>query len=146
VLEVDAPRRLVHTHRSDVSGLPDSPEHYQRVAWDLRPTDDGGTELTITERNLPSEDAAKTSEQGWQAAFGGSQRPVGALGGHGNGAGPSDPSDELPPGMIPSPRGPAPGHSVPARPCGAHCIAMPTGRSRCPPRVLGRSATLVCRQ
>jgi uncharacterized protein YndB with AHSA1/START domain len=69
VVEIAPPRRLVHTHWSEVSGSPDSPEHYQRVAWDLRPTDQGGTELAITERNLPSEEAAKTSEQGWQAAL-----------------------------------------------------------------------------
>ena len=68
IIEFDPPRRLVHTHWSDVSGLPDSPEHYQEVAWDL--TDrDGSTELTITERNLPSADAARTSEQGWNGAL-----------------------------------------------------------------------------
>jgi uncharacterized protein YndB with AHSA1/START domain len=68
ILEFDPPHRLVHTHWSDVSGLPDSPEHYQEVAWDL--TDHGGsTELTITERNLPSAAAAKTSEQGWKGAL-----------------------------------------------------------------------------
>ena len=68
ILEFEAPRRLVHTHWSDVSGLPDSPEHYQEVAWDLADRD-GSTELTITERNLPSADAAKTSEQGWKGAL-----------------------------------------------------------------------------
>lgn len=68
ILEFEPPRRLVHTHWSDVSGLPDSPEHYQEVAWDL--SDRGGsTELTITERNLPSADAARTSEQGWKGAL-----------------------------------------------------------------------------
>ena len=69
IREFTPPRRLVHTHWSDVSGLPDAPEHYQVVAWDLTPRD-GGTEVTITERNLPSDDAAKTSEQGWEAALG----------------------------------------------------------------------------
>ena len=68
ILEFEPPRRLVHTHWSDVSGLPDSPEHYQEVAWDL--ADRGGsTELTITERNLPSAAAATTSEQGWKGAL-----------------------------------------------------------------------------
>ena len=69
ILEFDPPRRLVHTHWSDVSGLPDAPEHYQVVAWDLTERDDG-TELVITERNLPSQDAAATSEQGWTSALG----------------------------------------------------------------------------
>jgi len=68
IVAIEPPRLLVHTHWSDVSGLPDSPEHYQEVAWDL--TDRGGsTELTITERNLPSADAARTSEQGWKGAL-----------------------------------------------------------------------------
>lgn len=68
IIDLDPPRRLVHTHWSDVSGLPDSPEYYQEVAWDL--ADRGGsTELTITERNLPSMDAARTSEQSWKGAL-----------------------------------------------------------------------------
>jgi hypothetical protein len=61
--------RLVHTHWSDVSGKPDDPEHDQTVIWELAEKD-GGTELTITERNLPSDDAAATSEQAWKAALG----------------------------------------------------------------------------
>jgi len=68
VLEVDPPRLLRHTHWSSTSGLPDSEEHYQTVSWSLT-EDDGSTRLTITEINLPSEDAAKTSEQGWAAAL-----------------------------------------------------------------------------
>ena len=68
ILEFEPPKRLVHTHWSDVSGKPDAAEHYQIVAWDLARRD-GGTELTITEENLPSEDAAKTSEAAWAAAL-----------------------------------------------------------------------------
>jgi uncharacterized protein YndB with AHSA1/START domain len=68
ILEFDPPRRLVHTHWSDVSGLPDAPEHYQQVAWDLVDRGDA-TELSITERNLPSAEAAETSEQAWAGAL-----------------------------------------------------------------------------
>jgi uncharacterized protein YndB with AHSA1/START domain len=68
ILAFEPPRRLVHTHWSDVSGLPDTPENYQEVAWDLTERD-GGTQLTITERNLPSDDAATRSEQGWKGAL-----------------------------------------------------------------------------
>lgn len=68
VVEIEPPKRLVHTHWSDVSGLPDAPENYQVVAWDLTPRN-GATELAITERNLPSDEAAKTSEQGWATAL-----------------------------------------------------------------------------
>ncbi|HET9085665.1 MAG TPA: SRPBCC domain-containing protein [Candidatus Limnocylindrales bacterium] len=68
IVEFEPPRRLVHTHWSDVSGLPDAPEHYQVVAWDLT-RHDGATDITITERNLPSDAAARTSEQGWASAL-----------------------------------------------------------------------------
>ena len=68
ILAFEPPRRLVHTHWSDVSGLADVPENYQEVAWDLTERV-GGTQLTITERNLPSDDAAKTSEEGWKGAL-----------------------------------------------------------------------------
>ena len=39
------------------------------MTWDLS-EQDGGTELTITERNLPSDEAAETSEGAWNAALG----------------------------------------------------------------------------
>lgn len=68
ILEFEPPKRLVHTHWSDVSGKPDTPESYQLVAWDLAERG-GGTELTIRERNLPSAEAAKTSEQAWEMAL-----------------------------------------------------------------------------
>ena len=68
ILEFEPPKRLVHTHWSDVSGKPDAPDNYQHVAWELAERD-GGTELTITERNLPSDEAAKTSEQAWEMAL-----------------------------------------------------------------------------
>jgi uncharacterized protein YndB with AHSA1/START domain len=68
IVRFEPPELLVHTHWSDVSGTPDDPEHYQEVTWAL--TDRGrATELTISERNLPSEDAKAVSEQGWKAAL-----------------------------------------------------------------------------
>ena len=68
ILDFEPPRRLVHTHWSDASGQPDAAEHYQTVAWDLADRD-GGTELTITEENLPSNEAATTSEAAWAVAL-----------------------------------------------------------------------------
>ena len=61
-------RLLVHTHWSPTSGLPDRPENHQEVTWALSGTD-GATELTVTERNLPSEDAKDVSDQAWAAAL-----------------------------------------------------------------------------
>jgi hypothetical protein len=54
----------VHTHWSDLSGTPDSPEHYQEVTWEVSERD-GGSLLTITEHNLPSDEAKETSDQAW---------------------------------------------------------------------------------
>ena len=65
ILQIDPPRLLVHSHWSPVSGLPDAPENYERVAWELRESG-GRTELTISESNLSSEEAKATSEQNWR--------------------------------------------------------------------------------
>jgi uncharacterized protein YndB with AHSA1/START domain len=68
IVRFEPPELLVHTHWSDLSVTPDGPEHYQEVTWAL--TDRGGaTELTISERNLPSEEAKAVSEQSWKAAL-----------------------------------------------------------------------------
>jgi uncharacterized protein YndB with AHSA1/START domain len=68
ILQFDPPKLLVHTHWSDLSGKPDSPEHYQEVSWALAQRD-GATELTITERNLPSEEGKALSEESWRAVL-----------------------------------------------------------------------------
>jgi uncharacterized protein YndB with AHSA1/START domain len=68
ILQFDPPKLLVHTHWSDVSGEPDSPEHYQEVSWALAQRD-GATELTITERNLPSEEGKAASEESWRTVL-----------------------------------------------------------------------------
>ena len=64
VVRFAPPRLLVYTHWSAVSGLPDSPENYQEVSWALS-EQNGATELTVGEINLPSEEAKAVSEQGW---------------------------------------------------------------------------------
>jgi uncharacterized protein YndB with AHSA1/START domain len=69
VLEVDPPRRLVHSHWSPVSGTEDEPDNYQVVRWDLAPVA-GRTRLTVTEDNLPSVEAERVSEQAWGSALG----------------------------------------------------------------------------
>jgi uncharacterized protein YndB with AHSA1/START domain len=65
ILQIDPPMLLVHSHWSPVSRLPDAPENYQQVTWELTDRSDG-TELTIREANLPSEEARATSEKSWQ--------------------------------------------------------------------------------
>ncbi len=68
ILRFEPGRVLVHTHWSLVSGLPDSPENYQEVSWVL--SEHGAkTELTVSEVNLPSEQAKGISEQGWKTVL-----------------------------------------------------------------------------
>jgi uncharacterized protein YndB with AHSA1/START domain len=69
IIRIERPRLLVHTHWSGMSGKPDAPENYQEVTWALSERD-GATELTITERNLPSEEAKAVSEESWQTVLG----------------------------------------------------------------------------
>jgi uncharacterized protein YndB with AHSA1/START domain len=73
ILVMEPPRRLVHTHWSPVSGIPDSPESYQRVSWELSERA-GGTELTVRETNLPSDEAKGTSDQTWPLVLGNLKR------------------------------------------------------------------------
>lgn len=68
IIRFEPPKLLVHTHWSDISGKPDRPENYQVVEWGLSDRN-GTTELTITERNLPSEEAKATSEESWKTVL-----------------------------------------------------------------------------
>lgn len=68
ILKIDPPRLLVHDHWSDLSGLPDRPENYQEVTWALEERG-AMTKLTVTERNLPSEEAKAVSENAWTTAL-----------------------------------------------------------------------------
>ena len=68
IVAIDPPRLLVHTHWSDLSGKPDSPENYQEVRWALSERD-GAIELTITEHNLPSEETKTVSEESWKTVL-----------------------------------------------------------------------------
>jgi uncharacterized protein YndB with AHSA1/START domain len=69
ILRIESPNLLVHSHWSPLSDLPDSPEHYQEVTWALTASN-RGTELTVSETNLPSEEAKAASEQAWTTVLG----------------------------------------------------------------------------
>ena len=68
IVQIEPPRVLVHTHWSPMSGLPDRPEHHQRVTWTLDGSD-GTTTLTVAEDNLPSDEAKAISDQSWPQAL-----------------------------------------------------------------------------
>jgi len=64
VLENEPGKLLVSTFWSSLSGVPDLPENYQTVRYEL--SDEGdGTRLTLTQDNNDSEESAKHSEQNW---------------------------------------------------------------------------------
>jgi uncharacterized protein YndB with AHSA1/START domain len=61
---MERPRLLEIRHWSPMSGRPDLPENYETVVWTLAEREDG-TELTVSETNLPSEQARELSERIW---------------------------------------------------------------------------------
>jgi uncharacterized protein YndB with AHSA1/START domain len=69
ILRFEPPHVLEHSHWSEGSGKPDAPEHHQIVTWALIERGPA-TELRLTERNLPSEQAAEVSEQTWAMVLG----------------------------------------------------------------------------
>ena len=55
---------LLCNYWTSFSGLPDIPENYQNVSYELSPVKDG-TRLTITQDGIASEESRKHSEQNW---------------------------------------------------------------------------------
>jgi len=68
-------KMLVSTFWSSLEGLPDTPENYKTVTYEL--TAQGSqTQLTISQDNNDSEEAARHSEQNWQMVLGGIKKLV----------------------------------------------------------------------
>ncbi len=70
VIEVQPMKRLVVTHWSPLSGVPDSPENYHTVIYELA-EHDGSTDVTILQDNNASEEEKQHSEQNWQMVLSG---------------------------------------------------------------------------
>lgn len=68
IVKFEPKRVLEHSHWSSMSGLPDKPENYQDVTYSLSERG-SGTELTITEVNLPNEQAKAVSEKSWKGVL-----------------------------------------------------------------------------
>jgi len=64
VLEVVPERLIKSTYWSVGMGMPDRPENYQIVTYELTPGDKV-TALSVTQENIPSEDAKAESERNW---------------------------------------------------------------------------------
>jgi uncharacterized protein YndB with AHSA1/START domain len=68
ILKFQPPKLLSYSHWSSMSGLPDNQENYQQVTYSLV-SQGRNTELTLTELNLPSEEAQELSEKSWDVAL-----------------------------------------------------------------------------
>jgi uncharacterized protein YndB with AHSA1/START domain len=75
VLQVEPGELLVSTFWSSLSGVPDLPENYQTVRYELA-SENGGTRLSLTQDNNDSEEGAKHSEQNWEMVLEGLKRLV----------------------------------------------------------------------
>ncbi len=65
ILQIEPEALLVSTYWSAFSGLPDSPEHYQTVRYELKPNGGAKTTVTVTQDNNKSEEEAARAEQNW---------------------------------------------------------------------------------
>ena len=70
ILQVEPRKLLVSTFWSALSGLPDIPENYQTVRYELA-AEDGGTRLTILQDNNATQEDANHSAQNWNMVLGG---------------------------------------------------------------------------
>jgi uncharacterized protein YndB with AHSA1/START domain len=68
ILEIEPEKKLVSTHWSPLSGVPDQPENYHTVTYNLVSKDDK-TELTIAQDNNASEQEKAHSEENWKAVL-----------------------------------------------------------------------------
>ena len=70
VLQIEPGKLLVSTFWSSLSGVPDVPENYKTVRYELAPAG-SGTRLTITQDNNASQEEATHSEQNWNMVLDG---------------------------------------------------------------------------
>ena len=64
VVKVEPEKLLETTYWSKMSGLPDTPENYKKVTYELMAGEEGTT-LTITQDNDQTEEGRKHSEDNW---------------------------------------------------------------------------------
>lgn len=70
ILQIEPEKLLVSTFWSSLSGVPDVPENYKTVRYELS-SEDSGTKLTITQDNNSTQEEAKHSEQNWNTVLDG---------------------------------------------------------------------------
>jgi uncharacterized protein YndB with AHSA1/START domain len=75
VLKIEQPKLLESTFWSSLSGVPDVPENYKTVRYELAP-EARGTKLTITQDNNENQDEATHAEQNWKMVLDGLKKLV----------------------------------------------------------------------
>ena len=70
ILEIEPEKRLVSTHWSPMSGVPDLPENYHKVTYELSERN-GKTDVTIFQDNNASEEEKTHSEANWKTVLAG---------------------------------------------------------------------------
>ena len=70
VLQVEPGKLLVSTFWSSLAGLPDVPENYQTVRYELS-TEGSGTRLTVMQDNNATQEDANHSAQNWSMVLDG---------------------------------------------------------------------------
>jgi uncharacterized protein YndB with AHSA1/START domain len=73
ILQIEPGRLLVSTYWSSFSGLPDSPENYQTVRYELAPEGDA-TRLTVIQDHNATQEAATHAEQNWKVTLEGMKK------------------------------------------------------------------------
>ena len=69
-----SPEKLLRsTHWSPLSGVPDTPENYHTVTYELSEKD-GSTEVTISQDNNANEEERVHSEQNWKTVLDGMKK------------------------------------------------------------------------
>jgi uncharacterized protein YndB with AHSA1/START domain len=70
ILQIEPGKLIVSTFWSSLSGLPDTPENYKTVRYELS-TEGHGTRLTVTQDNNASPEEADHSGQNWNTVLAG---------------------------------------------------------------------------
>jgi uncharacterized protein YndB with AHSA1/START domain len=65
ILKSEPAKLFQYTYLSSFSGLPDVPENYANITYELF-EDNGETTLNVKQENVANEDARKHSEENWE--------------------------------------------------------------------------------
>ncbi|OMC52919.1 ATPase [Mycobacterium sp. IS-2888] len=75
VIDVEEPHLLRVTHFSPMTGLPDKPENYHTLTYELTPTN-SGTRVKLSQDNNASPDEANRAEANWNSMLSGLKKTV----------------------------------------------------------------------